>query len=361
MNLLRPRFSFYNRPNALDGNAIFLGNRLQVGALFSTFTNLFHFVCGKFGGVVFGSPHSAFWPLSQPLRITFRLASFCVPVFHIVQVRSKKKVGRVHARRGVASVKNLKANRNVAFEDEPRKSVGTEIGTFEVKASVAGGEFPSNPEPALLRFGLSCVFPKAFNVALGWIDLARGLGKDFGRFTHSSIMFGFSEGLSLIATGLCALIMCGCASVVKELKRPPFPMAVLHHTRAIGIEANVPNQAGDSVFKLRLGFFSDSWAMIPAATNDLHMPAISDQFRLGYSFTDTTITEDLQTGWRGQPPPPRYQLFKPHPPELPIEPMHSSVLQRQAQETVTISRQRYDSLIGSEALRQKLQSPKQHD
>jgi hypothetical protein len=107
------------------------------------------------------------------------------------------------------------------------------------------------------------------------------------------------------------ILCCGGCSVVKELHSGPYPYAVLHHTRAIGIEANVPNQAGDAVFKLRLGFFSDSWSLIPCATNALTTAPISDQFRLGYSFTDTTITEDLVAGWQGQPPQPRYNVFCP--------------------------------------------------
>jgi hypothetical protein len=116
-----------------------------------------------------------------------------------------------------------------------------------------------------------------------------------------------------ILTLLAVLCCSGCASVVKELKSPPHPYAVTHHTRVVGIEASVPNQAGDAIFKLRLGFFSDSTSLIPCATNALSIPAISDTFRLGQNGLDTSITEDLQTGWSGQPPTPRL-IFRPKQP-----------------------------------------------
>lgn len=109
-------------------------------------------------------------------------------------------------------------------------------------------------------------------------------------------------------------LLCGC-SVIKELKRPPFPYVVLHHTRAIGVEANVPNQAGDSVLKFRLGFFSDSWSLIPCCTNSqgqMSIPTISDSFKFGQVISltpDTTVSEVLDTGWSGQPPAARYSNF----------------------------------------------------
>lgn len=109
------------------------------------------------------------------------------------------------------------------------------------------------------------------------------------------------------------LLLCGgCVSFVKELKRPPFPYAITHHTRVVGIETSVPNQAGDAIFKLRLGFFSDSISLLPCATNEIHIVNVSDTFRLGQSISDTTITEDLVTGWNDQPPPSRHNsLFAP--------------------------------------------------
>lgn len=118
----------------------------------------------------------------------------------------------------------------------------------------------------------------------------------------------------------CCVFLSGCSAVIESLKAPPFPMAVLHHTRAVGIEATIPNQAGDSVLKLRLGFFSDAWHLIPCSTNQIYIPTMADSFKLGseISFSPTTtIVEDLTTGWTGQVPAPRFQhMFSPNPPTL---------------------------------------------
>ncbi len=110
--------------------------------------------------------------------------------------------------------------------------------------------------------------------------------------------------LKIIATVLIASSLCGCASFIKEMKSPPYPYAATHHTRAVGIEATVPNQAGDAVFKIRLGFFSDTTTLLPCSTNEIYTPAFSDRFKLGESGMDTTITEEINTGWKDQPPPP---------------------------------------------------------
>ncbi len=114
--------------------------------------------------------------------------------------------------------------------------------------------------------------------------------------------------------GLSAIAMCfaGCTASIEALKAPPFPYAVIHHTRAFGFETTIPNQAGDAVLKIRLGFFSDSISIIPCATNEIHMPTISDTFTIGQGFSlspSTHIAEDLQTGWTGPPPTPRLQVF----------------------------------------------------
>ena len=105
-------------------------------------------------------------------------------------------------------------------------------------------------------------------------------------------------------------MLCAGCSVVKELHSGQYPYALTHHARAVGIEASVPSQTGDSLLKFRLGFFSDTFSMIPTSTNKLEIPAISDTFKLGNDISltpSTTITEDLQTGFDPvNPPPPRH-------------------------------------------------------
>lgn len=366
---MRPRFIVNYCPNALDGDSVFLSNHLEVSATFPTFTNLLNLLWSKFRGMIFGSPHSAFWSFPQSLRITFGLPSLCVPISHVVLMRSKEKMCRVHTRRGIAAMKDLKPNRNTAIENKPRKSVGADIGTFEIKASVAGGEFPTNPEPALIGFGLLCVFPKAFNIALRWIDLARGLINASSRFIHSSIMFGFSEGRLATTSGLCALtLLTGCS--INKLIPAPYAGAIVEHSRFFGLNAKIP-YASSSVVEVQLGWGSHVWSLIPVSTNRIYGSPVSDTFRLdsGLNPFATEIIEDLQCGWDGQPPPARIKIDPPKikppnikvpkikkpPPNLSVEPMHSSVFQRQAKETVTISRQEYDSLKGAEKIRLQLQ------
>lgn len=99
-------------------------------------------------------------------------------------------------------------------------------------------------------------------------------------------------------------LLAGC-SMVKELKRPPFPYGVISHQRVVGLEAAIPNQAGDSVFKFRLGVVTHSFYLLPCATNRLFIPPISDNFVFGQAFSlrpDTSLRESLQTGFEGPPP-----------------------------------------------------------
>lgn len=117
------------------------------------------------------------------------------------------------------------------------------------------------------------------------------------------------------------LPLCGCVGVVREMKAPPFPYAVMHQSRVVGLEMTVPNQAGDAVLKVRIGFVSDAVHLLPCATNKVYIPAVANSFKLGseVSFSPTTtIVEDLTTGWDGdKPPPPRFQhMFSKEPPAL---------------------------------------------
>lgn len=149
---------------------------------------------------------------------------------------------------------------------------------------------------------------------------------------------------------LILVVLCGCASIVKEIKSPPFPLIITHHTRVVGIEANVPNQAGDSVFKIRLGFFSDTTTLLPCSTNEMHAPAFSDRFKVGESGLDTTITEEVNTGWKDQPPPPMLRKLI-SPKDQRQGSNHGTVFIRQQTEAVpyiqgdvvTVSRQLWES------------------
>lgn len=137
-----------------------------------------------------------------------------------------------------------------------------------------------------------------------------------GRDGKERAVLYWGDYKKLLKLALLALTMTGCVSVVRELKAPPFPVVVKHQARATGLEATIPNQAGDAIVKIRFGFFSDSFYLIPTSTNQMYCPKMADDFTLGdtLSFTPTvTIKESSVFGWDGPtPPPPRFQrLFSP--------------------------------------------------
>lgn len=111
----------------------------------------------------------------------------------------------------------------------------------------------------------------------------------------------------------CCVFLSGCTAVVRELHKPPFPYTVIHHSRAVGVEATIPSQTGDSILKFRLGWFSDTIQLIPSCTNsagNLSTATISDDFKLDNSISlspTTKIIESLTTGFTGTPPAPRFQ------------------------------------------------------
>lgn len=107
-------------------------------------------------------------------------------------------------------------------------------------------------------------------------------------------------------------LLVGC-SMVRELKKPPFPYAIVSHQRLVGVEAAIPNNAGDSVFKFRLGIVTHSFYLLPCATNKIHIAPISDNFVFGQAISlspDTSMRESLQTGFEGPPPPLQLKVFK---------------------------------------------------
>jgi len=104
---------------------------------------------------------------------------------------------------------------------------------------------------------------------------------------------------------LLLIPLCGCTSLIRELKKPPFPCIATHHTRVLGIQASYNG------YGLRLGFCSDTITLIPCSTNGLVAPAFSDRLKIGQSGFDTTIVEQVDAGFRGDPPPLMHQLFSP--------------------------------------------------
>lgn len=112
---------------------------------------------------------------------------------------------------------------------------------------------------------------------------------------------------------LLALVLCGGCQIEKFVP-PPYAAAVIVHGRFFGLDASIPTGSGTTSVGVKLGWGSTTFTVIPVCTNQTFAPAISDTFKIGQALSpfNTTITEDVQTGWTGQPPVPRL-IFNPKP------------------------------------------------
>jgi hypothetical protein len=117
----------------------------------------------------------------------------------------------------------------------------------------------------------------------------------------------------LVLSVWAVLVLAGC-SIEKFNAPPAWASVVITHARFYGLDAEIPLTSGQSVVKVKLGWGSETWTVLPASTNQVFVPKISDTFSVGQSLNpfDTTIKEYLQTSWEGQNlPPPAMQLFTP--------------------------------------------------
>jgi hypothetical protein len=104
-------------------------------------------------------------------------------------------------------------------------------------------------------------------------------------------------------------LLCGC-NIAKFNKPPVWASAVIHHSRFTGLNASY-NGTG-----VKFGWGSDVWEIIPVSTNKVFTAQVSDTFKLtsGLNPWAVQITEDVVSGWEGNPPTPRYyKLFSPLP------------------------------------------------
>lgn len=104
-------------------------------------------------------------------------------------------------------------------------------------------------------------------------------------------------------------LLSGCA--IQKFNQPPtWATSITTHTRFFGIDASIPVTSGATV-GVKLGWGSVTWSAIPCATNKVYAAPISDTFSLGQGINpfNTQIKEDLQAGWEGIPPLPRYSNF----------------------------------------------------
>lgn len=115
------------------------------------------------------------------------------------------------------------------------------------------------------------------------------------------------ESKTMKAILLIPLLFCGCA--IEKYNMPPqWASAVVHHSRFFGL--SVAYQG----YGVKMGWGSEVDEVIPCSTNKIFAAPVSDTFKIGQSINpmNTTIIEDIQSGWEGQPPPPRFQkLFAP--------------------------------------------------
>jgi len=106
------------------------------------------------------------------------------------------------------------------------------------------------------------------------------------------------------------LLLTGCQ--IEKFNRPPmWASSVTEHSRFFGLKADIP-VGGSSVIGVCLGWGSQTWSVVPCSTNKVYAAPVSDTFRIGQAINpfDTTITEDVVSGWDGIPPTPRLQ-YKP--------------------------------------------------
>lgn len=106
------------------------------------------------------------------------------------------------------------------------------------------------------------------------------------------------------------LLVAGC-SIEKFNQPPQWASIVTTHSRFFGLDASIPVGGGVAV-GVKLGWGSTTWSVIPCATNEVHAATVSDTFTIGQALNpfDTSIKEDTITGWTGNPPPARNNLWK---------------------------------------------------
>src|SRR6476620_2604442 len=115
-----------------------------------------------------------------------------------------------------------------------------------------------------------------------------------------------------IIASIMAMCCGGCVSYVRELHSGQYPLADEATESVLGIDASYAQ------YGLKLGLIRHHHLYLPAFTNHIYLPTFDSSFRLGQSWTDTSVTESTVTGYEGNPPPARFQrLF--HPKETPAQ------------------------------------------
>jgi len=110
------------------------------------------------------------------------------------------------------------------------------------------------------------------------------------------------------------LVLCCAGCAIERYNKPPaWASAASTHARFFGLKASIPVGGGETVGVL-LGWGSSTYVVIPVSTNKIYAATISDTFTLGQGLNpfDTTIHEDLQSGWDSKTVPiPRFNVFAP--------------------------------------------------
>lgn len=111
--------------------------------------------------------------------------------------------------------------------------------------------------------------------------------------------------------GLIGMVCLSGCTIQKFNQPPQWASAVITHERFFGLNANIPS-GGGSIFRVQLGWGSHTWTVIPVSTNRVYVAPVSDTFSLGQDLNpfNTSIKEDVQTGWEGSAPLPRLKFFK---------------------------------------------------
>lgn len=163
MNLLghmRPRFAVNNTPNCRLTDTILVGQGKQRNISGCVAPSDFaHVLFAQFGTAILFAAKDAFWMFVQPMLIAARrVSSFLLGlVKHVVFLASGKKMARILATGGVASVTDAKTQRNGTMRDGPSDTVSIKLfaGTISARAktklAVAEGQMCGHPRPTIIR------------------------------------------------------------------------------------------------------------------------------------------------------------------------------------------------------------------
>lgn len=97
--------------------------------------------------------HVVFCKLRHPITLAESMATFIHLVCCVIGIRAKKQVGRVDARRLVATMADAEAGRYLTTEQQERHAVRAVESPLQGESTITARESPSSPYPAVISDG----------------------------------------------------------------------------------------------------------------------------------------------------------------------------------------------------------------